>query len=374
MKRLLLIIPLALICLAAVIWSQHRPQPFFISGFVESHQIRVGSRVGGRVQAVHVVEGQDVKTGQALLELEPYDLDERLAQARATVAAQQAILDKFRIGARVEEIDQARAARDRAQAVLDARLAGPRPLEIKIQEAKVAQAKAELVKAQQDFDRVSQLAKQGRAAEDELNTATRGLAVAQATHDAAARQLDLLREGTRPEEIAEARAQLAQATASLALLEAGSRTEDIAQAAATLASAEAAVEVIERQVAELTVTAPVDSTVEAVDLRPGDLIAPSAPVISLADPSELWVRAYLPENRLSVQLGQTVTVRVDSFPQRTFAAHVTYISRSAEFTPTNVQTPEERSKQVFRIKVVLDEGRAVLRAGMAADVYLESRP
>jgi HlyD family secretion protein len=374
MKRLLLIIPLALICLAAVIWSQHRPQPFFVSGFVESHQIRVGSRVGGRVHAVHVAEGQHVTAGESLLELEPYDLRERLAQARAMLAAQQAVLDKLHAGARVEEIDQARAARDRAQATLAARIAGPRPLEIKVQEAKVAQAKAELVKAQQDYDRVTKLAEQGRAAEDELNAVTRGLAVAQATHDAAARQLDLLREGTRPEEIAEARAQLAQAQASLALLEAGARKEDIAQAEATLGSTQAAVAVIERQVAELIVTAPVDSTVEAVDLRPGDLIAPNAPVVSLADPAELWVRAYLPENRLSVQLGQTVAVRVDSFPQRRFAAHVTYISRAAEFTPTNVQTAEERSKQVFRIKVVLDEGRDILRAGMAADVYLESRP
>jgi HlyD family secretion protein len=83
------------------------------------------------------------------------------------------------------------------------------------------------------------------------------------------------------------------------------------------------------------------------------------------------VRAYLPENRLDLQLGQKATLRVDSFPDRRFAGHISFISRAAEFTPSNIQTPEERIKQVFRIKVMLDEGLDVLRAGMAADVFLE---
>lgn len=371
MKRLFIVIPVALIALVALIWSQQRKGPFFVSGFIESHQIRVGSRVGGRVQQVHVEEGQAAGQGTPLIELEPYDLRERLAEARAALAAQSANLEKLKTGARQEDIDQARAARDRAKVVLDKLIAGPRPLEIKVQEAKVALAKAELVKAQQDFTRVKTLSDQGRASEVEMNEVTRGLGVAQASFDGASDQLALLQEGTRTEDIAEQRARLAEAEATLALLAAGSRQEDIAQAEATVASARAAVGVIERQLAELTVTAPVDSTVEAVDLRPGDLIAPNAPVISLADGSELWVRAFVPENRLDIQLGQKVSVRVDSFPARRFAGHISYIARTAEFTPSNVQTPEERSKQVFRIKVLLDEGRDVLRAGMSADVFLE---
>jgi multidrug resistance efflux pump len=157
----------------------------------------------------------------------------------------------------------------------------------------------------------------------------------------------------------------------LALLEAGARKEDLAEARAMVASARAAVAAIQRQIAELSVRAPLDSVVEAVDLRPGDLIAPNAPLIALSDPSELWVRAYVPENRLDLRLGRQVAVRVDSFPGRRFAARISFISRTAEFTPSNVQTPEERSKQVFRIKATLEEGLDVLRAGMAADVFLE---
>lgn len=374
MKRLLIVAAVVAAALGGLVWSRFRTAPFFVSGFIESHQIRVGSRIGGRVQAVHVVEGQAASAGQALLTLEPYDLNERLAEAQAALAAQQARLDKLRAGPRSEEIEGARAARDRAQAVLDRLVAGPRPLEIAIAEDRLAQAEAELAKARKDHARVAALFEQGRAAEEEMDEVTRALQVAEAVAARARDELALLREGTRAEEIAEARARRAEAEQALALLEAGTRAEDLAEAEALVASARARVAAIERQLAELVVTAPVASVVEAVDLRPGDLIAPNAPVVALADPSELWVRAYVPEDRLNLRLGQTLRVRVDSFPQRRFAGHVAFISRAAEFTPSNVQTPEERSQQVFRIRVVLDEGLDVLRAGMAADVFLEPAP
>jgi HlyD family secretion protein len=371
MKRLLIAVPLAAVILGALFWSQSHTGPFFVSGFIESHQIRVGSRVGGRVAKVHVVEGQTIAAHEPLLELEPYDLRERLAEAEAALHAKEASLAKLVAGPRKEEVDGTRAARDRMKASLDKAVAGPRPLEIQIAEGKLAQATAELVKAQKDHARVKRLLEDGQAAEEEMDAVTRGLAVTQAVESQARDQLALLREGTRAEDVAEARALLAEAQETLDLLEAGTRQEEISEAEATVAAARAAVAVIQRQLAELIVRAPIDSVVEAVDLRPGDLIAANAPVIALNDPSELWVRAYVPEDRLDLGLGQKVAVRVDSIPERRFAGHISFISREAEFTPSNVQTPEERSEQVFRIKVLLDEGLDVLRAGMAADVFLE---
>ncbi len=372
MKRLLIVVALAVVIVGALVWSQSHTGPFFVSGFIESHQIRVGSRVGGRVKTVHVAEGQAVAANDLLLELEPYDQRERLAEAEAALRAREALLAKLVAGPRKEEIGGAQAARDRAQAALDKAVAGPRPLEIQIAADVLARATAELVKAQQDYARVKKLFDDGQAAEEEMNAGTRGLAVAEANEAQARDELALLRAGTRAEDIAEARARLAEAQHTLDLLDSGTRQEDITEAEATVAAARAAVAVIQRQLSELTVRAPLDSVVEAVDLRPGDLIAPNAPVIALNDPSELWVRAYVPEDRLDLELGQSVAVRVDSFPDHRFAGHIAFISRHAEFTPSNIQTPEERSKQVFRIKVVLDDGRDVLRAGMAADVFLET--
>jgi multidrug resistance efflux pump len=204
-----------------------------------------------------------------------------------------------------------------------------------------------------------------------MDQATSELKVARATLRARDEDLDLLKAGTRPEEIDAAAAQLREAEQAWQMRQAGYRTEELAEAEAAVAAAQAALKAIEEQLAELTISAPVEGVVEAVDLRPGALVGANTAAISLLDMSQLWVRAYVPENRLRLQVGQKVLVSVDSFPGRKFTAHVSYIANQAEFTPGNVQTPEERSKQVFRIKVMLDEGLSELRPGMPADVWLE---
>jgi multidrug resistance efflux pump len=184
-------------------------------------------------------------------------------------------------------------------------------------------------------------------------------------------QLKLLEAGTRSEEIAEAEAQLREAEQAAQLAESGYRPEEIAAAYAAMQSAEAALRAVREQLRELTITSPLDGVVEAVELQPGDLVGANAPVISLLDPQSLWVRAYVPEDRLNIERGRRVKVTVDSFPDQEFTGEVAFIAREAEFTPSNVQTPEERSKQVFRIKVTIHEGADKLRPGMAADVWLE---
>jgi len=362
---------LFLVAVGALVWSQRRAGAFYVSGLIETEHVRVGSRVGGRVREVLIREGDRVRRGQVLVKLEPFDLQERLAEAKAVLAARKALLEKLQAGYRPEEIEQARARRDRYKAMLDRALAGKRPLEIRILEERLAVARAGLVNAESEYTRVKKLYDEGKAAQREMDEAARLLDRARAHFAQASDELELAKEGTRREDIAQARAALAEAEQALALVEKGYRSEEIAQAAAQVRAAQAAVETIQRQIDELTITAPCDCIVEAVDLQPGDLVQPSAPVVALIDPSKMWIRAYVPENRLALSIGQKVFVRVDSFPDRRFAGHVAFVSRQAEFTPSNVQTPEERSKQVFRIKVLLDEGLDVLRAGMSADVFLE---
>jgi len=302
-----------------LLWSQRRTGPLQVSGFIEADQIRVGSRVGGRVAKVLAVEGQAVQPGQLLIELEPYDLLDRRAQASAQLAQRKSEHDKL--------------------------VAGPRKQEIAAAEARARQADAAQKLADLALARIKSSFERNAASQDEFDTATDQLNSAEAALIVRRQELDELKEGTRP--------------------------EDLAAAKAAVEAADAALKVIDAQITELKVNSPLQGTVEAVDLRPGDLVAANAPVLSLMDTSRLWVRAYIPENRLNIALHQPVKVRVDSFPGRTFNAHVSFIARQAEFTPGNVQTPEERSKQVFRIKVDLDEGLDVLRPGMSADVVLE---
>jgi multidrug resistance efflux pump len=358
--------------LIALVWhSQQRPELAKISGFIEADEIRLGSRVGGRVARVHAEEGQAVRKGDALLELEPFDLLELEQEAEAQVAAKQAEYDRLQAGFRAEEKGQAKARVGQLQAKLDQLVAGPRPQEKEAARAQLKVAESTLKLAQQNHVRVSGLFQKGAAPREQFDEATERLQAAQALVIVRQQELSLLEAGTRTEDIERARAELEEARQALALTDAGYRPEEVAAAQAARDAAQAALAAIRTRKRELRVVAPVDGTVEAQELQPGDLTLPGAPVLSMVDNHRLWVRAYLPENRLDVKLGQKLWVTVDSFPEKRFAGEVTFLARQAEFTPSNIQTPEERSKQVFRIKVTLTEGLDVLRPGMSADVWLE---
>ena len=250
---------------------------------------------------------------------------------------------------------------------------GPRKQEIAVGEAQVELADAERQLAQQQYDRTRSLLERNATTRDEMDRVTSILKKSLAQLEVRREELGLLKEGTRKEEIAQAKAQLDEADQLWKLRVKGSRTEEVAAAKASMEAAKAGLGAIDRQIEELTIKSPVDGVIEAVDLHPGDLVGANAPVISLMNVKHLWVRAYVPENRLQQKVGEKVFVTVDSFPGKRFAGHVSFVARQAEFTPGNVQTPEERSKQVFRIKVELDEGLDRLRPGMSADVWLDER-
>jgi multidrug resistance efflux pump len=370
LKRVLAIIIVAALLVAGLLFSQYRREPLKVSGFIEADEIRVGSRVGGRVQKVSAVEGQQVKVGDPLIELEPYDLLDRRAEAAAQLSSKQAELRRLESGFRAEDIAQAKARRDALAADLARLQAGPRPQEIAAAQARLDQALAQQQLAQLTYNRVKPVFDRGAASAEEMDAASETLRAAQAQASARQQELELLKAGTRKEEIDEAQAKLAEADAALALMQAGYRKEEVEQARAAVEAADAAVKALDRQLAELKITAPVAGTVEAVELQPGDLVSANAPILSLIDNSNLWVRAYVPEKHLNLQTDQKVRVTVDSFPGREFPAHISFIAKQAEFTPGNVQTPEERSKQVFRIKATLDGNLDLLRPGMSADVWL----
>lgn len=355
---------------AVLVWSQRRERSLVVSGFVEADEIRLGSRVGGRVASVHVEEGQPVKRGDVLVELEPFDLREREAQQLAAWEQAKAEYTKLSTGYREEERLQAAARVRQWAARLEKLRQGPRPQEIDTARAEVEQAEALQKLAADNFERIRGLFEQNATTQEAYDRATSELQATAATVSARREQLALLEAGTRAEEIAEAEAQLDEAQQAAALLENGYREEDVAAAYAAMQSADAALRAVQSQIAELKIVAPVSGVVEAVELQPGDLVGANAPVISLLDRSSMWVRAYVPENRLHIKEGQPTRVTIDSYPDESFSGEITFISRDAEFTPRNVQTPEERSQQVFRIKVRLQESER-LRPGMAADVWLD---
>lgn len=366
-KRLALIVAVILVLLAGLLWSQRAAPLVKVSGFVESDEIRIGSRVGGRVAKILVEEGDAVRKGQALVELEPFQLYEQQAQARGTLAEAQADFDRLTAGFRAEEIAQAKAREEQLAAARDQ--LGNREEDIAAAKANLDLAQSQLELAQLKYDRTEKLFGKNSASQNDMDQATTELRVARATVNVRQEELAKI-ERTRPPELKEAEARLDEARQEALLRERGYRDEDKKKAEAAVQAAKASLAAIERQIEELTIRAPADGSIEAVDLRPGDLVGAGTPAISIIEAGRLWVRAYVPENHLDVPIGSELFVTVDSFPDRRFKGRVTFVSRRAEFTPNNIQTVEDRSKQQFRIKVLLEEGLDVLRAGMLGDVWL----
>ena len=374
-KRIIFLLGLATLIVIWLFWQQGRAPEFIVSGFIEADQIRVGSQVGGRVAEVFAEEGDRMQRGEALFRLEPFDLEAISAKAGSRLAAAEADYARLTAGFRPEEVQQAQARWERTRAILEKAVAGPRPQEIIIAREQLRSARAASTLAEAEFVRLGTLVTKEQVSKEAYDEAVRAREAAQAGLAVAEQSLALLEEGTRKEDIAAAKAGFAEAEQALALMREGYRREDIEAAAARVASATAELAAVQARLRELEVLSPCDCILETIELEPGDLVSANTPAASLLNTDELWVRTYIPEARMSrLQIGQIVPVRVDGIKNELFNAHITFIAQEGEFVPRNIQTPEERSKQVFRTKLILQEGLGRLRAGMAVDVLFEEAP
>ncbi len=180
----------------------------------------------------------------------------------------------------------------------------------------------------------------------------------------AKRQQELLRSKT----VSPSEAERAQSVAN-------AQEKTLAAAEGRVAQTRAQFDEVEAQLREMQVVAPADSVLEILSVKVGDVLPANREVATLLLPQHLWVRVYVPEPWLGlIKLHDKVQVRVDSFGDDEFSGSVQQISRQAEFTPRNVQTVEERIRQVFGVKIRLDNREDKLRAGMAADVTFPNVP
>ncbi len=212
--------------------------------------------------------------------------------------------------------------------------------------------------------------------------ARRDLAAAQidtAIHnaDAQAAQLDFLQSNAKRELDLLQRKVVSPNEAQQADSAARSQEKNVEAARMQVAQMRAQLADIDAQLAEMQVTAPTDSVLEVLNVKVGDILVPpfNQEAATLLLTNHLWVRVYVPETWLGkIKLGEQVRVRVDSFPGQDFPGEVEQVNRQAEFTPRNVQTVEDRIKQVFGVKIRLPNNDDRLRAGMAADVYFPNVP
>ena len=308
------------LCLQLIGCTSAEPDVIEASGTVEATEAQLGFQVSGRIDSIFVVEGARVSTGDRLATLDRAELSSRLEAATANLEAQRARLRELENGFRSEEVAQARAA-----------LNG---VERRLQDAI------------RDQNRARNLFAGGAISQQSLDRAETIAALAETDAERAREQLGLMERGARPEQVAGQRAAVSQAVAQVGQVEAA--------------------------VGFAEITAPFPGTLTRRHREPGEVVVAGLPVLSLMNPTDRWVRIYIPEARIAqVSLGTHAEMVVDGFPDRRYDGEVVFIADEAEFTPRTVQTREERVKLVYRVKVrVIGDEAIDLKPGLTVDLRL----
>lgn len=342
-----------------------------LPGTVETQEVRLSSRVGGRVSKVMAEEGDILERGQPIVELEMPELDAQRAGLVAQKEAAEATLRKLENGPRKEEIEAARAAVAAAQARVNRMQKGYRVEEIAVAQGELERWQADLENARLELNRERTLLDKGASTMANYDAAVAKYGRLQAQVNSAAANLRMMEAGYRAEDVAETIAEMDRLQANLDLLLAGTREEEKDEAKAKIDGLTAQIDELDVKRAERTVVAPERAIVEVISIRPGSIVAANEPVVRVLRAGDLWVKAYISEIELGrIKVGQQVDVTIDSFPNKRFKGEVTYIASAAEFTPRNVQTIDERRHQVFGFKVHVSDEQGVFKSGMAADVWL----
>jgi RND family efflux transporter MFP subunit len=188
--------------------------------------------------------------------------------------------------------------------------------------------------------------------------------------DAAAAQLEFLRADAQRQQELLKRKVVSPTDAERAQSSANTQQKNVEASQMRIIQARAQLADVEAQLKEMQVLAPAESILEVLNVKGGDVLPANGEVATLLLPQHLWVRVYVPEPWLGhIKIGDEVRVRVDSFPGKDFPGVVEQVNRTAEFTPRNVQTVEDRIRQAFGVKIRLPNDDDRLRAGMAADAY-----
>lgn len=352
--------------------SPQLSQTLKASGTIETTEIKVGSQVGGRVDAVKAEEGQTTKVNDVLVILDGYQLPAEKQSIESQLAQAQAQLQRLQNGFLPAEIAQAQGQYNEALAGYQLAQNGARSEEKQQATAQRRQSEASYKLANDNYFRFKQLLEKQVVSRQEFETVETQYKTAQEQFNSAKEQEKLVLSGSRQEEINAAKGRLLQAQSQLSLMRQGPRREDIAAQQAVVKSLEARVSQINKSLDEVLIKAPCPCEISSLNIKAGQLILPGQSVATLINPNDLWVRVYIPEEYFGrVKLGDEVTLTVDAFNKTTFKGKVSQLGSRAEFTPRNVQTEKSRRMQVFGVKIKLDNTDKKLRPGMIADVKLK---
>ena len=353
-----------------------------VSGNIELTEVNIAFKTAGRLVERPVDEGDAVKKGEIVARL---DRDQLTAQKDRETAGLAASGAQLKVALTSVEWQRATLAADIEQrkgdlAAAEARLAelrnGARPQEKLDAKAAVDAAAAELERARRDWERAQTLYKNDDISTAQFDQYRNRWESATAALKSAQEREALVLAGPRQEQIAAQQAQVERARGALKMsqanaLEVTRREEDIQARQAEVSRSKASIALIDSQLGDTTAISPVDGVVLVKSADVGEILAPGTSVMTVGDIDHPWLRGYVSETDLGkVKLGATAKVTTDSYPGKTYAGRVTFISSEAEFTPKQIQTHQERVKLVYRIKIEIENPHHELKSNMPADAEI----
>jgi HlyD family secretion protein len=384
-KRIVIVVLVLLIGTGLFVYCDQqkaRKGELSYSGTIEATQSHLSFQAGGRILSVLVQEGQAVVKDQLLAELDPAEFRSRLEQAKAgldrsvkgkeqaetllavyektlpdeAVRAEAGVrvlasqLDEFRAGNRTQEVERAKQAMQGAAAILE--------------------------DAKKNLTRYESLFRNGTVSEKEWDSVRLRYDTTLREYERGREAYDLAKEGSRTETIRTAEARLAEGQAVLKqarsnLLRIDAARKDVEAARSGVAAARAASDQVSIQLDYAQLKAPGPGVITSRNTEPGEVVTPGREVLTLSQLATVDLKIFVDETEIGkVKPGQKAEVRVDTFPDKSFAGAVTFISPEGEFTPKIIQTKKERVKLVYLVKVSLPNPGLELKSGMPADAWL----
>jgi HlyD family secretion protein len=385
MKKLAIILILAAGIVAAWLFlsrGSNTTNRILISGNIELTEINIAFKTSGRLVERTVTEGDAVQKGMTIARLDQDQLVHQLATQQAALRTAEAQLTQAQTAVQLQkettdsDIQLKKADLAQAEARLEQLQAGSRPQEIQEAAAAVDSARAEADRASKDWERAQTLYKNEDISTSQFDQYRQRFEASAAALKQAQERLALVREGPRKEEIQAAQAQVARARAAVRMSEAGNldvqrRREDVAARQADVERMRAQVALIQSQMQDTVAASPVDGVVLAKSADTGEILAPGTTVLTVGDIDHPWLRGYISESDLGrVKLGAKARVTTDSYPGKVYSGVVSFVSSTAEFTPKQIQTTDERVKLVYRIKIDIENPQRELKLNMPADAEI----
>ena len=289
------------------------------SGTLEAVDVNVSAKVPGQLQQMLVQEGSQVNVGDTLAILDHSTMELQLKQAQAGVELADAQYQLLVNGARVEDVRQAEEA--------------------------LRQIESSSKNARYDYERMRELYKSKSVSKKQYDDAESRYTIAKAQLSSAKQNLQKMKSFARPEDLAAAKARLNQAKANA--------------------------DIIRKQIVDAYILAPVPGTVTHKPVEVGELVGAGTIIATISRLEKMNLMIYVGEQELGkVKLNGSADIVIDTYPGKSFPGQVIYISPTAEFTPKNVQTKEDRTKLVFGVKLEVENRDGALKSGMPADAYI----